>query len=141
MRACIRGCDVCHRTKPPTRKPLGELEQLQTSNEWCTKIGVDFVTKLPWSVEGFDCVISVIDHLTNTKFCDVYVRLHGVPDVIISDHDPSFVVKFWTSLMSTLKIKLGRSPAYHAQTDGQIENVNHVITKYLRVFVQHTPDM
>jgi hypothetical protein len=120
---------------------------------------VDFVTKLPWSVEGFDCVISVIDHLTkwvyflpaveqgltaeafSTKFCDVYVRLHGVPDVIISDHDPSFVVKFWTSLMSTLKIKLGRSPAYHAQTDGQIENVNHVITKYLRVFVQHTPDM
>jgi hypothetical protein len=29
------------------------------------------------------------------KFCDFYIRLHGVPDMIVSDQDPKFMGKFW----------------------------------------------
>ena len=42
--------------------------------------------------------------------------------------------------MKILRVRLGMSSAYHAQTDGQTEKVNHVIGNYLRAFSRHEPD-
>jgi hypothetical protein len=47
---------------------------------------------------------------------------------------------FWKSLMATLKVRLGMASAYHPQTDGQTEKVNHVIGTYLRAFTRHCPN-
>ena len=149
---------MCHRIKPSNEKPFGKLEQLAIPEERWSRIGIDFITKLPQSADGNDCVISVIDHLTKrthfwaTKergltsesfakiFCNQYVRLHGVPDVIVSDQDVRFLAEFWQALMRTLKVSTALSSAYHPQTDGQTEKVNHVIGTYLRAFSRHDPD-
>ena len=154
----VRGCDVCHRVKPPNEKPFGKLQQLEVPEERWSRIGVDFVTKLPRSAKQNDCIITIVDHLTKrahfiaaqesgltaekfaTIFCETYVRLHGVPDTIVSDQDPRFMGDFWRSLMRTLKVRMGMSSAYHPQTDGQTEKVNHVVGTYLRAFSRHDPD-
>jgi hypothetical protein len=102
-------------------------------------------------LEGeLDCVIFIINHLTKwavslpaiqydltaqafvTKFCNFYVRLQGVSDMIISNQVPRFIGKFWTLLIAILKVKLSMSGAYHPQTNRQTEKVNHVIGIYLR---------
>jgi hypothetical protein len=44
------------------------------------------------------------------------------------------------SLMNSLQVRLRMSSAYHSQSDGQMEKVNHVIGTYLRVFARHQPD-
>ena len=58
----------------------------------------------------------------------------------MSDRDPRFMSDFWKSLMATLKVRLGMASAYHPQTDGQTEKVNHAIATYLRAFTRHCPD-
>ena len=69
---------------------------------------------------------------TTDLFIDICHKLHGVPKVIVSDRDPSFVGKLWQSFMRKLNTKLKMSTAKHPQTDGLIERVNETMQNLLR---------
>jgi hypothetical protein len=60
------------------------------------------------------------------------VRLHGVPESILSDRDPRFTAKFWRAFWSQLGTTLTMSTAYHPQTDGQTERSNRTLEELLR---------
>ena len=49
------------------------------------------------------------------------VRLHSLPESIVSDRDPKFISKFWSELHKLLGVKLLKSTAYHPQTDRMSE--------------------
>ncbi|XP_075507663.1 uncharacterized protein LOC142544505 [Primulina tabacum] len=68
-------------------------------------------------------------------YIDHVVRLHGVPITIVSDRDPRFTSKFWSSLQSSLGSKLAMSTAYHPQTDGQSERTIQTLEDLLRAVV------
>ena len=51
-------------------------------------------------------------------FVDNVFRLHGLPEVIISDRDPRFTGKFWRALFDLLGMDLQFNTAFHPQTDG-----------------------
>ncbi len=51
------------------------------------------------------------------------LRLHGIPDQIISDRDPQFVSRFWNAFQEALGSKVSLSTAFQPQTDGQSERV------------------
>jgi hypothetical protein len=59
-------------------------------------------------------------------FTDI-VRLHGVPQSIISDRDPMFTLTFWKELMRLMGTKLHMTSAFHPQSDGQTEAANRII--------------
>jgi hypothetical protein len=63
------------------------------------------------------------------------VKLHGVPNCVISDRDPRFTSHFWSEFCSRLETSVKFSTAYHPQTDGQTERTNRVIEEVLRHFV------
>ena len=67
-------------------------------------------------------------------FFDNIVRLHGVPDAIISDRDTCFTSDFWRALFEATQTKLKFSTAYHPQTDGQTERANRTLLQYLRCY-------
>ena len=73
------------------------------------------------------------------KLAELYVkeivRLHGVPESIISDRDPRFTSRFWQSLQNTLGTQLKMSSAYHPQTDGQSERTIQSLEDLLRTCV------
>lgn len=48
----------------------------------------------------------------------VLVKLHGLPDSIVSDRGPQFVSNFWKFLLSNMKITRKLSSAAHPQIDG-----------------------
>lgn len=54
-------------------------------------------------------------------FSKEIVKLHGLPVTIVSDRDVKFFSYFWKTLWNTVKF----SSAFHLQTDGQTEAVNH----------------
>ena len=68
-------------------------------------------------------------------FINEIIRLHGVPKRIISDRDPKFTSRFWTSMQLALGTQLNLSSAYHPETDGQTERVNQVMEDMLRMYV------
>jgi transposase InsO family protein len=53
---------------------------------------------------------------------------HGTPRVVVSDRGPQFIAEFMRELNKLLGIKLALSTAYHPQTDGQTERVDHLNT-------------
>ena len=101
---------------------------------------MDLITDLPL-VNSYDSVLFVVDRFTKMAhftlcsktisgegmvhlLLNKVVRLHGLPDVVISDRGPQFVSHIWQRLLQTLGIFVKFSSAYNPQTDGQTEPVN-----------------
>jgi len=64
-------------------------------------------------------------------------QIYGLPDTIISNHRPQFILAFWNKFTQILGIRLKLSTAYHPQTDGQIEIVNQYLDQRLQPFVNY----
>ena len=146
----------CQLVKVEHQHPLGLLQSLPIP-EWKQEvISKDFITDLPKSKNKNDSIFVVIDKLLKAthfilvkstyktvNIADIFLkeifRLHGIPKAIISDWDVKFTGNFWRSLFSRLEIKLNFSTAYHLQTDGKTERVNHIVEDMLWMYVMNNP--
>jgi hypothetical protein len=70
-------------------------------------------------------------------FIDDIVRLHGVPQEVVSGRDVCFTVEYWREVARILQTKLLMSTAFHPETDGLSENSNKTVVRYLRGFATH----
>ena len=159
VKCYVRGCAACHHAKPLNEKPYGLLQPLEIPRRRWQHINVDFITKLPLTVPGEllthggnDTVITFINVLTMrahwvaanengltaerfaTIFFEGYFRLHGLPNVIVSDRDPRFTGGFWQHLTKLWGTRTAMSTAFHPQSDGQAEKANSIVERYLRTF-------
>ena len=115
--------------KSDNRAKAGLLQPLEIPSRKWAHITTDLVTDLLES-NKFTAIIVFVDkltkmgHLVGCKkeatameyaqiFVDNVFRLHGIPDVIISDWDPHFTSKFWRSLLDLLGTDLWFSAAFH----------------------------
>ena len=64
------------------------------------------------------------------------VRLHGLPETIVSDHDPKFMSAFWTETHRLLGIKLAKSTAFHPQTNGASERMICKVSQILHMLIR-----
>ena len=83
---------------------------------------------------------------TITALCAVQLylasawKLHRLPQQVVSDQGPQFIVKFTRELYRLLGIKLVTTTAYHPQADRQTERVNQELEQYLHLFVNQRQD-
>jgi len=150
----VAGCDLCHRTNHRSRKPMGLLQPLPVAEGRWQRIGIDFVSDLPVSGSGHDCILTSVDHMTKRArwragrktidapafariSIDDIVRLHGVPQEVVSDCDVRFTADYWREVARILQTKLLMSTAFHPETDGLSENSNKTVVRYLRGFTTH----
>ena len=68
-------------------------------------------------------------------FLKEIVRLHGLPQSIVSDRDPKFTSVFWQELHRMMGARLLMSTAFHPQTDGTSERTIRSINQVLRSMV------
>ena len=109
---------------------------------------MDFVEALP-KVHGKSVLLTVVDRFSKyahfiplghpytassvaRAFFNDIVRLHGFPELIVSDRDPVFTGHVWRDLFRFAGVQLRMSTAFHPQTKGQSEAVNKTIGMYLR---------
>jgi len=146
-----KSCRRCQVIKVSREKPAGWLHNMPIPDRPWQSIGMDFTGPFV-EVEGFNYILLVICRLTgmvhliptNTTtsakdIAKIYikevVRLHGIPESIVSDRDTKFNSMFWRELSNSLGQKLLMSTAYHPQTDGASERGIQTMSQILRAVV------
>lgn len=66
-------------------------------------------------------------------------KLHGMPQLIVSDQDKVFLSSFWQGFFRLMGTSLKPSTAYHTQSDDQKEVVNKCVGSYLICMIRETP--
>ena len=101
----VSKCLICQQVKAERQKPFGLLQPLPIPEWKWERITMDFVFKLPLTVQRHDDIWVVVDRLTKSAhfipihekfspqklaelFMNQIVSLYGVPVSIISDRDP-----------------------------------------------------
>ena len=152
IQAFVKGCPSCQRNKASTQRPFGLLQPNEIPDSRWHTVTMDFITDLPKSSRGNDCIMVFVDKLTKfvhlvatTKTCtseeaarlfiaNIY-QYHGCPKVLISDRDSRFTSGFWKAFSRKLGIDSRYSTAFHPQTDGQTERTNRVLEEVMRHFI------
>ena len=152
----VSTCDLCSRSKPSRHTKHGELLPLPVPSSPWKGLTCDYIVDLPVS-HGYDALLVFIDRLTKMAhlipcnkttdapqfarmFLDHVIRLHGLPDSLVSDRGAIFTSHFWKSLAKLLNINGRLSTSFHPQTDGQTERMNQTVEQYLRIYCNYQQD-
>jgi hypothetical protein len=142
---------ICQQNKVEIIKTLGLLQPLAIPIQRWEEVSMDFITELLKS-KGKSVIMVIVDRLTKyTHFCalshpfkastvsiafmETVQKLHGNPNIILSDRDPIFTGYFWTELFSFLVTQLAHSSSNNPQSQGKTEIVNKCLEGYLLFFV------
>nr|GEW82932.1 reverse transcriptase domain-containing protein [Tanacetum cinerariifolium] len=116
------------------------------------RITMDFVMKLPRTLNGHDTIWVIVNRLTKSAhfiptretdsmetltrlYIKEIVSLHGVPISIISDRDSHFTSRLWQSLQSALGTQLDMSITYNLKTNRQSGRTIQTLEDMLRACV------
>jgi hypothetical protein len=157
VREYVLSCPYCQVDKDTNQRKLGLLQSIEIPTRRWQVITVDFLTSLPNVGNGRDtplynaicvfvdkytkmvhlapCNMNITAPMFARLFMNEVVRLHGVPQRIISDRDTRFNSVFFRKFAEALDIDLAMSTAFHPQTDGQTERVNRILQEMLRHYV------
>jgi hypothetical protein len=144
----LHTCTTCQCNKGEQLHPRVLLQPLEVPSTVWTDVAMDFVEGFP-RINGKSVIITVVDRFCKyahfilirhpyaattvaQTFFDMIVHLHGVHSSIVSDHDLVFTRWFWRELFTLANVKLQLSSTFHAQSDGQSEATNMIMTMYLR---------
>jgi hypothetical protein len=148
----VSRCTTCNKAKSQL-SPHGLYMPLPVPSVPWEDISMDFVLGLRRTKRGRDSIFVVVDHFSKiahfipchksdnaSHVADLFfteiIRLHGVPNTIVSNRDAKLLRYFWRTLWFKLRTKLLFSTTCHPQMDGQTEVVNCTLSTMLRVVLK-----
>jgi len=143
----IKGCHKCQTCKP---QPLNQFaENLSTPPGLpFSRVSLDLVGPLYTTRNGNRFIIVLVDYLTKwveaeplarTESSDVIKFLtnvfsrHGIPELLVTDNGPQFTFDQTKAFLDLNDVYVHYVATYHPASNGQVENRNKEISKYLRV--------
>jgi hypothetical protein len=146
---------VCQKAKSEHSRLPGLLQPLPIPTQAWQIVSLDFIDGLPKS-HKYDTILVVVDKFTKyghfiplshpytaMSIAQLYLnsiyKLHGLPQMIISDRDRAFTSAIWQELFRLFETTLNMSSSYHPQSDGQTERLNQCLETYLRCMVSSCP--
>ena len=149
-KAYVESCHVCERAKAAHMKPAGLLHPLPVPPRPWHSVAMDFIVDLP-TVQGKNSILVIVDRfskmghfiactkdITSVQLADLFfyhvIRLHGIPNNLVTDCGSVFISQFFSALLTTYGIEQNLTSAYHPQSDGQTERLNQVLEQYLCVY-------
>ena len=148
----VQTCEECQRNKASNQRSAGLLQPLEIPGQRWERVSMDFITHLPRTRAGYDTLLVIVDYITKMMilrpthstatavdtariFMDAVIRVHGVPQTIVSDRDTRFTSNFWREICRVMGTTLAMSSGFHPQTDGQTERANRSIEEMMRAYV------
>jgi hypothetical protein len=112
VQSFVAECLVFQQSKVETIKTPGLLQPLAIPSQCWEEVSMNFITGLLKS-EGNSVIMVIVYRLTKyahfcalshpfkastiaTAFMETFQKLHGCPNIIVSDRDPIFTGHFWT---------------------------------------------
>lgn len=106
----VTNCLICQQMKYANHRKLGLLMPLPIPPKVWHDVSMDFITHLP-KINGKSMILVVVDRLSKYAhfgalpghfnaimvaklFIEMIVKLHGIPNSIVSDRDNIFTSKF-----------------------------------------------
>jgi hypothetical protein len=130
----VARCLECQQVKSEHRHPTGLLHPHAILELKWEVISMDFIVGFPLAARRHDSIFVVVDTLMKSAhfipmrttyqapditrvFISEIVKLHGMPNRIISDRGSVFTRRFWTSFQEDLGTQLNFGTTYHLETD------------------------
>lgn len=151
----VRACQVCQTFKTP-RRSLGDTNLLNQdpSIRPFDTVAVDSYGPLPTFVSRnnyivvlqclfsrYSILIPVPDIQTPTVVSALCSRLfseHGLPRILLSDNGSPYSPTLMQVVMMTLKVNQKYSPAYHPQSNGQVERFMSTLRQMIASYIQES---
>ena len=125
----VHTCIIFQQDKSDTERKGGLLQPLSIPKRPWMSFSMDFITQLQ-QVQGYNGIMVVVVHFSKyavsvpTKmpcgaertaklFFKNIVKYWGMPLSIVSDRDPRFTGRFWTTLFKLVGTELLMSSSYH----------------------------
>ena len=125
----VEGCNLCQRMKNRTEEVAKKLKLSEVPEKPWMHLTVDFIIKLP-VVVGKDAILVICDKLSKMThfvatteetsveglarlFRDNVWKLHSLPESVVSDRGPQFVVELTKELNKMLEIETRLLIVFH----------------------------
>jgi len=148
----VKHCQKCQQSKVSNQKTSGSLLPLPVPEGPWLDVTMDFTEMLEYL--GYNNILVVVDQFskevvfvpctkeettfsTTKLFRDHVLSKHGLLTTVVSDRGSVFASNFLGELYKLLGVKHKMSTAFHPQTDGQTEWLNHEINQYLQTYVNN----
>jgi hypothetical protein len=143
----ISQCAICQQAKHLQSRLAGLLQPLPMAEGVRNELSTDFIEGLPKN-DGYSVILVMMERLTKyARFFplkhsysalfvarilyDGVMKLHGMPESIVSNRDKVFTSTVWTELFKLMGLKLLYNTTYHPQIDGKTKHVNQFLKMYL----------
>ena len=143
----IKCCHKCQTCRP--QKLNKYTENIATVPEYpFSRVGLDLIGPLPITNKGNRYIIVLVDYLTKwveaeplqsaesqdvINFLKKIFARHGVPEILVTDNGPQFTSDKTKAFLDLNDIYVNYVATYHPSSNGEVENRNREIGKYLRL--------
>ena len=152
VRQFVLGCASCQTKKLVRVKTKQALLITDTPSRPFEKISIDLYGPINTpSAYGNTHILSIQDWLTKyivlapvqrataeetvRALIDKFISYFGAPEKLLSDRGTHFMNKSMEELARLFKIEKIGSTAFHPQSNGAIERMHHVLTEYLKAYI------
>lgn len=147
----VLSCQRCQVRKIPGVRKQGLIKPLPIAEDVFDTVGIDLITKLPESTEGFTNILVCTDNLSKYvitvplkdgssqnilhAFFNYVIAKHGCPKVVISDRGANLIGERSRDFFRLFGIKRHLTSGYHPQSNGQTERFNRTLAASLTSYV------
>ena len=146
----VRNCQSCQTRKGVYRKPAGLMENNQVELPF-ERVGMDILGPFPPSKSGNRYIVVAIDYVTKWAetealpngsaeqvanfFTKKVILRHGAPQHLTTDQGKCFLAEMFQKIIASFETNHRTTTAYHPQSNGQVERINHTLADMLSMYV------
>jgi len=150
----VKTCHQCQLNRPQPAN-IGTENHATTPESPFRRVGLDIIGPLPETKSKNKYIIVLVDYFTKwveaeplitiesndvIKFLTRVFSRHGIPEVLITDNGPQFTSDTTKGFLDLYGVYVHYTSTYHPESNGQVENRNREIGKYLRLLGNNQKD-